>query len=396
MRISFHYILKDHLGSWTTITDEDGRLEQELSFDAWGNQRDPETWTGSSTAKPMFDRGYTGHEHMSAFGLINMNGRCYDPVMSSFLSVDAFVQSPESAQGFNRYSYCQNNPLRYTDPSGWQMIGGNKPRNPFHDDWSVSHVQHAYTPRDFGLMQLSDADPIVAWMAENEMQGGARLGDGIITQGGWYRDANGKIKYDKSITKETVKKGQTFLGITYVESNMYYSLTGQKLSLDSFDGKVAQVIEKMILNNVQYNQEIRNYTYSLYGSSESIEKSVDLSGITNFVRDAFGYSATDNNRIEFSYEGALGYFYQFDPKAAINENGILAKFGWWPQTITHLQNYGLYGTIPDGYHIYFPKTNTLHNGIYSIILVYPNTTSGRQNYELYKSKINSVFPNYRP
>lgn len=28
------YILKDHLGSWTTITDEVGRLEQELSYDA--------------------------------------------------------------------------------------------------------------------------------------------------------------------------------------------------------------------------------------------------------------------------------------------------------------------------------------------------------------------------
>ncbi len=26
-----------YLGSWTTITDEDGNIEQELSFDAWGN-----------------------------------------------------------------------------------------------------------------------------------------------------------------------------------------------------------------------------------------------------------------------------------------------------------------------------------------------------------------------
>lgn len=26
-----------HLGSWTTITDDEGNIEQEFSFDAWGN-----------------------------------------------------------------------------------------------------------------------------------------------------------------------------------------------------------------------------------------------------------------------------------------------------------------------------------------------------------------------
>ena len=144
-----HYVLKDHLGSWTTITDECGLVEREQSFDAWGNLRDPETWTGTATQQPMFDRGFTGHEHITAFGLINMNGRCYDPVTSSFLSVDAYVQSPDNSQSFNRYSYCQNNPLRYTDPTGWQMIGGHRPNNPFHENWSKSYSFHAYEPRDF-------------------------------------------------------------------------------------------------------------------------------------------------------------------------------------------------------------------------------------------------------
>ena len=53
------------------------------------------------------------------------NGRCYDPMMSGFLSVDAYLQDPTSAQGFNRYAYCAYNPLRYTDPTGWEMGSGN-------------------------------------------------------------------------------------------------------------------------------------------------------------------------------------------------------------------------------------------------------------------------------
>ena len=110
----------DYLGSWTTITDASGTVEQELSFDAWGNLRNPYTWTGPFEGKPMLDRGFTGHEHHYAFGLINMNGRMYDPVMSSFLSVDNYVQAPDFSQSFNRYAYCLNNPLRYV--AFWQAF----------------------------------------------------------------------------------------------------------------------------------------------------------------------------------------------------------------------------------------------------------------------------------
>lgn len=117
-----HYVYKDNLGSWTTITDAGGVVEREQSFDAWGNLRNPETWSGDYNNTLMFDRGYTGHEHLYSFGLINMNGRMYDPVMSSFLSPDNYIQAPDFSQNFNRYAYCLNNPLRYTDPSGESIV----------------------------------------------------------------------------------------------------------------------------------------------------------------------------------------------------------------------------------------------------------------------------------
>ncbi len=47
-----------------------------------------------------------------------MNGRVYDPVLGRFLSPDNFVQAPDFTQNFNRYAYCLNNPLIYTDPTG--------------------------------------------------------------------------------------------------------------------------------------------------------------------------------------------------------------------------------------------------------------------------------------
>jgi RHS repeat-associated protein len=51
-------------------------------------------------------------------GLINMNGRVYDPILGRMLSPDNYVQASNNTQSYNRYSYCWNNPLKYTDPSG--------------------------------------------------------------------------------------------------------------------------------------------------------------------------------------------------------------------------------------------------------------------------------------
>jgi len=48
-----------------------------------------------------------------------MNGRVYDPLTAQFLSPDPFVQSPDNWVNYNRYGYCLNNPLIYSDPSGY-------------------------------------------------------------------------------------------------------------------------------------------------------------------------------------------------------------------------------------------------------------------------------------
>ena len=115
---SYNFIHKDNLASWNLITDEDGRTVQKMSFDAWGNSRDYDNWSLGYDGVPLFDRGYTGHEHLWDFGLVNMNGRFYDPMMSMMLSPDNNIQMPQLSQNFNRYSYCLNNPLKYNDPTG--------------------------------------------------------------------------------------------------------------------------------------------------------------------------------------------------------------------------------------------------------------------------------------
>nr|MBP7512614.1 hypothetical protein [Bacteroidia bacterium] len=119
----YYYTYTDHLGSIVAITN--GSTLWKQSFDAFGRQRNPANWNDYTTIPSItlngfvLDRGYTGHQHLKEFGIINMNGRLYDPIVGRMLNVDNFVQDPSSSQAFNRYSYVVNNPLKYTDPSGW-------------------------------------------------------------------------------------------------------------------------------------------------------------------------------------------------------------------------------------------------------------------------------------
>lgn len=115
-----YYVLNDHLGSIQYILSDDKAFKEELSFDPWGNRRNPVTLNRNGEYySSITNRGFTGHEHLDQFSLINMNGRVFDPVIACFTSADPNIQDPYTTTGLNRYIYCLNNPLSYTDPSGY-------------------------------------------------------------------------------------------------------------------------------------------------------------------------------------------------------------------------------------------------------------------------------------
>ena len=84
----------DNLGSILSVMDENGQKVFDASYDAWGKQTVALNTIG-------LHRGYTGHEMLCEFDIINMNGRLYDPVLGRFFSPDNYVQMPDNSQNFN-------------------------------------------------------------------------------------------------------------------------------------------------------------------------------------------------------------------------------------------------------------------------------------------------------
>jgi RHS repeat-associated protein len=118
---TLNFIIGDHastmlstsLGSTSIVTDDEGTVISETKYKAWGEVR------YESTTSPT-EYTYTGqYSYVSDFGLHFYNARWYDSSLGRFTSSDSIIPlQSQGVQAWDRYAYVNNNPMRYTDPSG--------------------------------------------------------------------------------------------------------------------------------------------------------------------------------------------------------------------------------------------------------------------------------------
>ena len=123
---TFSYVLSDHQASVASITNSSGGVVVGESFTAFGNRRNPTTWSGSAsnsdltTTAGISRQGYTFQTQLGLWmGMNHMNGRAQDGITGRFLSADRYIPDPSNTQSYNRYSYTNNNPVTRIDPSGF-------------------------------------------------------------------------------------------------------------------------------------------------------------------------------------------------------------------------------------------------------------------------------------
>jgi len=103
----------DHLGS-VTVLAQGGSPAGVTRYLPYGAIR----WESGLWST---DRRFTGQRWEASLGLYDYRARFYDPALGRFLQPDPLVPEPGNPQALNRYAYVNNNPLKYTDPSGHWM-----------------------------------------------------------------------------------------------------------------------------------------------------------------------------------------------------------------------------------------------------------------------------------
>ncbi len=122
---NWKYFSYDHLNSMDMIYDPSVGVVENLSFDPLGLRRNA-NWTRATTPiTSSTNHGYTNHEQLDGFGLVDMKGRMYDASINHFISADPYIINPLLSENANRYSYVYNNPTTYIDPTGYQVMPGN-------------------------------------------------------------------------------------------------------------------------------------------------------------------------------------------------------------------------------------------------------------------------------
>jgi RHS repeat-associated protein len=131
---TFSYLLSDHQASVASITNSSGAQVVGESFDAFGNRRNPSSWSGPpsnsdlTTIAGITREGYTFQTALGLWmGMNHMNGRVEDAVTGRMLSADPHIPDRSNTQSYNRFSYVNNNPLTLSDPTGFSPCWTCKP-----------------------------------------------------------------------------------------------------------------------------------------------------------------------------------------------------------------------------------------------------------------------------
>jgi len=109
---TLNFMLGDHLGSTSLVTDATGVVVSEIKYKAWGEVR-------YASGTPLTKYTYTGQYSDSYINLLWYGSRHYDPALGRFIQPDSIVPlASQGVQAWDRYAYVNNAPTRYTDPTG--------------------------------------------------------------------------------------------------------------------------------------------------------------------------------------------------------------------------------------------------------------------------------------
>lgn len=105
-----YYLYNGH-GDVVQTAAENGTVENQYDYDIFGQA----VLTIESYGNAI---RYAGEFYDSETGLYYLRARYYDPSIGRFISEDSYWGEDNNPLSLNLYTYCENDPIRFVDPSG--------------------------------------------------------------------------------------------------------------------------------------------------------------------------------------------------------------------------------------------------------------------------------------
>lgn len=123
--VATSYITSDHLGTPRVITKPNGDVLGRHDYQPFGEEIDDafgRTAIPGYAAADKLRQQFSGKERDTETQLDYFGARYYASTYGRFTGVDPGPFTPADPQNFNRYAYVQNNPLKFIDPNGEELI----------------------------------------------------------------------------------------------------------------------------------------------------------------------------------------------------------------------------------------------------------------------------------
>lgn len=116
VKSGYTYYTQNAHGDVVNLTDETGAVTKSYTYDAFGVEQNIDDADDNAFR-------YCGEYYDSESGTIYLRARYYDPTIGRFISRDSVAGKNTDPLSLNLYTYCHNNPIIGTDPSGhWLHI----------------------------------------------------------------------------------------------------------------------------------------------------------------------------------------------------------------------------------------------------------------------------------
>jgi len=237
--VTVYYTLGDQLGSTSLLTDASGTVMGAQGYYPFGGTR-YKTGSLNPTGSPITDRLYTGQQEISGLGLYNYKARFYDPALGRFISPDNIT--PGGPEGLNRYSYSNNSPINFNDPTGHECVRWDGNTCTKHDD--DLNGNPSYPTWNPSLLNQQDAPsictrkkPPYTWprIPDDVV---AKIGDAVTDLVKTTSDLN-KIAIAKGLDTIIPSPGEAFFTGLYVQGYKDSSLDISPVEKMTRDGAVA-------------------------------------------------------------------------------------------------------------------------------------------------------------